>query len=216
MMMDQQQAQQVCITCPADRSTLFQLLDDVQHTLLAAQAQATILLYGRSPKTTNGFIIVEATCGMPTSFLTWLKADERIIDYTIYDVPSCGQASLTARAAAWYAPHLPAPDIPVGFCLLADPISLDRPSDEIWMALAQSENYDFAPGILVYGDGRMLWFFMGEEAINALSYLLEHARPLLDTCSPEFFVAPQHAERLAHIRRALAAMPERSEGGSQQ
>ncbi len=201
------QAQQVFITCISNRRVVSDLVDDIDSQGLVGHG-ATILLYGFSQKTQNGFIVVEAAHTLPFAFLRWLRRDSRIIDYCVYDVPCSEQERLAVAewASAYYSPRLDAPALPAGYTLLAEPVSLDRPSDEIWLAyVLRSDASVEGAGILVYQERGEIFFLAAEEAITVTAALLEIAPVLGNACSDGFLQAPQHAERLEVIRRAVVA-----------
>lgn len=204
-----QQAQQACILCTPERTMLEALVDEVEKHL--AGQRATILLYGIQHKRPEGFIVVEAAQGFPSSLRRWLKNDPRVFGLCIYDVPCYGPQGLVmsaAQAAEWYRPnpHHGAPEVPAGYSLLAGPDPVDRPTDENWIAHVVSENPDLGEGILLYAEKQPLAFWTAEEALNMLAYLLKRGRPLLAACSEAYMFASEHAERLIDIQSALAAI----------
>jgi hypothetical protein len=198
-------AQAVFMLCEPDRSALRALVDEIEKRLDGCVA--AIRLYGISPKRREGFIVVEAGRSFPTTFVEWLKDEQGITDYVMYNTSGPQQERATiAELATWYAPRLLAPSLPAGYAALDKPVSIDRPSDEIWIARALSNDEAEGEGVLIYGENQALWFLTPEEAINTLVYLFGQARALVAACPQEYLQAPQHREQLAAIRRALLAI----------
>lgn len=204
------QAQHAFLTCPADRDLVKQLADEAEHRLAEVGGVVTQLSYGITPKKKNGYIVLDAARGVPLAFFSWLREEPFITDYLVYNVPSFEQeqAAIEECGASWYEPRLEAPDLPAGYSLLSQPMSLDRPSDELWVAYAASDAEHEGSGVLVYGEKKKFFFFTAEEVTNITAYLLAQARPVLAQCSQDFLLAPQHAQRLALIKHALVAIEE--------
>lgn len=207
------QAQHAFLTCPPDRTMVSQLADEAEHRLTEAGGIATILSYGIAPKQKNGYIVLDAARGVPLAFFSWLREEPDVLDYIVYDVPCYEQERqvIATQGSQWYAPQLDAPELPSRYSLLAEPISLDRPSDELWLARVSRHTPYEGEGILVYGEDHEFFFFTAEEAVNITAYLLAQARPVIARCSQEFLQAPQHAQRLAILARAFAATVEEME-----
>ncbi|MGH2482032.1 MAG: hypothetical protein ACRDHW_20475, partial [Ktedonobacteraceae bacterium] len=147
-------AQQIFMSCLKDRQTVDTLLEEIVAQL--AGQRATILQYGTTSLAQSGFVVVEVVEGIPTAFEEWMRKQEgRILDYVVYEVPCFeGQERpiIAEQGAAWYVPKLDAPRVPEGYTILSEPLSLDRPSDEIWIARAMASSMNECAGILIYGE----------------------------------------------------------------
>ena len=197
-------AQQAFLLCSADRVTLSNLVQELGYRFIEAACAATILLYGVTPKQQYGFVIIEAMRGITPALLAWLQRDLRIVEYTVYDVPSAAQFRVGGQDAVahdphWYRSHLPAPTAPAGYELLSTPTSIDPPSDERWIALAASEEGN---GLLFYEAQRALLFLTNEEAMHAAICLFCLSATLQD-CLPAGY-AQAYAEQLAALRAFLS------------
>lgn len=75
--------QAVVILCQRrEQEAVLEMLD-------AWREQSSITVYGITPKGNEGFIVTHWTPTVPVAFEDQhLKADPRIIDYLIYDVPA--------------------------------------------------------------------------------------------------------------------------------
>ncbi len=192
------QVQQARLVCLPERVLLRSLTDEAERRLNTAGSPATTLLYGVTPKRREGFVILEATRGVPPAVRQWMEEEPSILDYTVNDVASLLQER-EAFPAEWYQSHLPAPALPDGYALLAGPVSIDPPGDERWFALVTGEAGD---GMLFYEERKALLFLTVEEALRSTIHLYCMTATLLDCCPSGFVQA--HAEQLAALRRDLA------------
>lgn len=211
------QTQHALLTCLPDRELVKQLAEEATQHLTEVGGITTLLSYGITPKQQHGYIVLEAARGIPLRFFSWLQNEPDITDYLVYDVSSFEQERMAVEECGvyQYEPRLEAPDLPRGYSLLTEPISLDRPSDELWMAHVRSDKQHEGEGILVYGEDHQFFFFTAEETMNIIAYLCSQITPLLASCSPEFLQAPQHAGKLMLVRQALIAIKEGHADGEQ-
>lgn len=189
------QVQQLRLTCLPDRVLLQTLVDEAEKRLINGGSPTTVLLYGVSPKRREGFIILETTRGVPPAVRQWLEADARILDYIVNGVERCFQQR-EALPAEFYQSHLPAPMLPEGYAPLADPMSIDLPSDERWLGLVSGSE---GVGMLFYEEQRPLFFLTSEESLCANFHFSRMAETLLGYCASGFVQA--HTGDLATLLR---------------
>ena len=219
-------AQQAFILCGSDRTMLQALLDELKHQL--AEQAATILLYGVTNQRREGFIVVEAARGIPTTVQHWLAARPDILECVVYDVPSwetereapselslalhlallilerhyqiipdeAGGLRLVPRDENAEKPEtIGPPRLPKGYTAIGQPVPLLSPRDSRWIVRARGEEGE---GILIYEDQRCVVFLIADEALSALSSLMQEALTLAQHGSPEF--VERHAQTLSQLR----------------
>ncbi len=200
-----QRGELLFVWCDAGRLQLERLLNEVEQRFAEAGSPVTIQLYGVSAKARWGYLIAEATRGVPSDVRQWLQGEPQIIDYTIRVAPALAQQEylrLVEWAALRYSRKLDPPPVPVGYTLLTEPVCVDQPSGEIWTAYAQSADPLVGRGLVLYDFGKVRELLGADESLFLLAYLLTHGLTLLEDCPLEFLIAPQHRAMLRGIKRA--------------
>src|SRR5712692_3781954 len=78
--------QAVLMICPSGLRTVWAFADEIEDHFAAQGIPATILLYGVSMKRHDGFLLAQSARGIPPEFIRWLRDDEDILDFVVYDV----------------------------------------------------------------------------------------------------------------------------------
>ncbi len=203
---ERQRGELLYVWSVAERGSLKYLVKEVKRRFAEAGEQVNVH-YSISIKTYQCHLFVEAIHGVPSSVISWLKTERLVIDYIVRIAPESLEEWMNAldRATRRYSRRLDPPPVPTGYTLRAEPTSIDRPSDEIWVGAVQSADSYESMSILLYDERGAQTLLEADEAIMLLAYLLKHARPLLRDCPLEFLIAPQHVALLSDIKRSMRA-----------